>query len=120
MTRVLVCGGRDYDRRDFVFGYLDAWHEQHWIVEIVQGEATGADRWAKLWAQGRQVMCTGCRADWAKHGRAAGPLRNQKMLDNWPPDVVIAFPGGAGTLDMILRARAGKFPVVRADVLRWT
>ena len=42
-------------------------------------------------------------ADWTKHGKAAGPIRNQKMLDECP-DLVVAFPGGKGTADMVRRA----------------
>jgi hypothetical protein len=44
-------------------------------------------------------------ADWDKHGRAAGPIRNQQMLDEGKPDLVVAFllPQGSGTLDMIRR-----------------
>ena len=45
-------------------------------------------------------------ARWAELGRRAGPIRNQEMLDLWVPDGVVAFPGGAGTADMVARARA--------------
>jgi predicted Rossmann-fold nucleotide-binding protein len=37
-------------------------------------------------------------------GLAAGPIRNQQMIDEGKPDLVIAFPGGAGTHDMMARA----------------
>jgi hypothetical protein len=37
-------------------------------------------------------------------GPAAGPIRNQRMLD-WGPDLVVAFAGGKGTADMVRRAR---------------
>jgi hypothetical protein len=43
-------------------------------------------------------------ADWESHGRAAGPIRNAKMLIEGKPDYVIAFPGGYGTLDMKKKA----------------
>jgi hypothetical protein len=38
-------------------------------------------------------------ADGKKHGRAAGPIRNQKMPEE-KPELVVAFPGGRGTADM--------------------
>jgi hypothetical protein len=44
-------------------------------------------------------------ADWNTHGRAAGPIRNQRMLDEVKPELVVAFPGGRGTADMVRRAR---------------
>jgi acyl-CoA synthetase (NDP forming) len=50
-------------------------------------------------------------ANWKKHGKSAGPIRNQLMLDVGKPDLVIAFPGGSGTADMIRRARKAGVPV---------
>ncbi len=44
-------------------------------------------------------------ADWHEHGRAAGPIRNARMIAEGRPDLVIAFPGGRGTADMVSRAR---------------
>jgi hypothetical protein len=44
-------------------------------------------------------------AEWKKHGKRAGPLRNMRMLEEWKPDGVAAFPGGSGTADMIAQAR---------------
>lgn len=46
------------------------------------------------------------RANSRKHGRAAGPIRNQQMLDEGKPHLVVAFPGGTGTADMVRRAQA--------------
>jgi predicted Rossmann-fold nucleotide-binding protein len=40
-------------------------------------------------------------ADWTKHGKSAGFVRNKQMLEEGKPDVVIAFPGGTGTAMMI-------------------
>jgi hypothetical protein len=45
------------------------------------------------------------RADWAKHGRAAGPIRNKQMLEEGKPDLVVAFPGGQGTANMMSQVR---------------
>lgn len=42
-------------------------------------------------------------AHWEQEGRAAGPRRNNRTLG---PDLVVAFPGGKGTADMVARARA--------------
>lgn len=43
-------------------------------------------------------------ANWGKFGNAAGPIRNAEMLSEGKPDLVLAFPGGAGTRDMINRS----------------
>jgi hypothetical protein len=52
-----------------------------------------------------------CKADWRKYGAAAGPIRNQRMLEG-PPDIVVAFAGGKGTADMVQRARAAGIAVI--------
>lgn len=54
-------------------------------------------------------------ADWAAHGRSAGPLRNARMLAEFKPDVVIAFKGSRGTQDMVSRAEAAGIRVVKVD-----
>jgi hypothetical protein len=113
-VKVLVCGGRDYDDRDLVFIVLDRIHKETPIEFVIQGEASGADALAREWAIDRKVALIGCHADWAKHGRAAGPIRNQDMIDRWEPSMVLAFPGGRGTADMVRRARKAGVPVEHA------
>lgn len=46
-------------------------------------------------------------ADWGRYKRAAGPIRNQQMLDEQHPDVLVAFRAAGksnGTDDMIAKA----------------
>ena len=50
-------------------------------------------------------------ADWDTHGRGAGPIRNKQMLEEGKPDLVIAFPGGKGTANMIGQAKEAGIPV---------
>lgn len=109
--RVLVCGGRDYADRRCVYAVLDdlAGHAE----EIICGGANGADALARDWAAYRSIPCHVYNADWETHGRKAGPLRNQKMLDEGKPDLVIAFPGGRGTADMLRRAERAGVAIVK-------
>jgi len=51
-------------------------------------------------------------ANWAGLGRKAGPIRNQEMLDQGRPNMVVAFPGGRGTADMVRRARGAGVEVI--------
>lgn len=110
---VLVCGGRGYPRRDRVFRALDDLAEQseenplgETMVTVVHGDCpTGADRWADEWALVNWAPCKRYPAAWDVHGRSAGPIRNQQMLNDSKPDLVLAFPGGPGTADMVQRAR---------------
>jgi hypothetical protein len=114
MGKVLVCGGKNYDNIPYLCGFLDCFHAQVGISLIIEGGATGADFHARCWAKMHNVQSETVKADWGKHGKAAGPIRNQEMLERWTPDVVIAFPGGRGTADMITRARIKNVPVIRA------
>lgn len=101
---ILVTGGRNYSNRDLVYATLDEVHAIEPISLIVHGGATGADDHASLWAFRNDVNQHAFKADWLKHGRSAGPRRNQKMLDDSKPSLVVAFPGGSGTADMVSRA----------------
>jgi hypothetical protein len=109
--RLLVCGGRNYDDPAFVLRTLDKLHAEQPITAIMHGGASGADEFAVDWAMTKSaiVRCV-CYANWAEHGKAAGPMRNAKMLD-WKPDLVVAFPGNRGTADMVRRAKAAGIPV---------
>lgn len=101
---VLVTGGRNYSDIDRVFETLDQVDAKTPITRIVVGDARGADEFAAEWTAARCRACVIYKADWLKHGRSAGPRRNQKMLDDSKPSLVVAFPGGSGTADMVSRA----------------
>jgi len=115
MGRVLVCGGRLYGNYQYLFGFLDCFHASVGITHLMQGGATGADFHAGQWAKLRHVSMTEFKADWKKHGKVAGPIRNRTMVDKGMPDVIIAFPGGIGTADIITYARSKNVPVIRAE-----
>lgn len=107
MTRVLVTGGRNYLDQDRIAGVLADIQP----TCVIHGDATGADRLAKIWCLLNNVPQEPYPALWGKHGRAAGPIRNQQMLECGHPDLVVAFPGGSGTADMVARARKAGIPV---------
>lgn len=104
--RYLICGGRDADQeiRDAVW---------NWVMGnaapgdvIIYGGARGVDYEAMIAAQALPgVKHLPFQADWQSHGRAAGPIRNQRMIDEGKPDLVVSFLGGRGTADMVRRAR---------------
>lgn len=104
--RVLVCGGRNYKNIDKLYSVLDAIHAITPISCIIEGGAEGADYLAARWSALADLNeHARFKADWAIHGKAAGPIRNQRMIDEGKPDLVVAFPGGKGTSDMIKRAK---------------
>lgn len=107
--RVIVCGGRDFENRPLLYRTLDDLQREHGVVTIIEGGARGADRLAAQWAdnpgEARPVEHVQFKADWDKFGKGAGAVRNQRMLVEGKPDLVIAFAGGRGTADMMARAR---------------
>jgi len=113
--RVLVCGGRHYKNRAMVFRVLTVLHEREVIDVLIHGGPArrdpGADEHANAWAVHTGVRFERYDAEWKAHGRGAGPRRNQRMLVEGLPDMVIAFTGGPGTADMMRRSWAANVPV---------
>jgi hypothetical protein len=110
--RVLVCGGRDYSNDECLRAVLDRAHAANPIVALMQGGARGADSLAAQWARDHDIPeVITFHADWERHGKAAGAIRNKLMLDAGKPDIVIAFPGGKGTANMVKQAKERGVPV---------
>lgn len=122
--KVLVCGGRTFGvatlkteepraagERRMLDAALNKMHAAVPITLVIEGGAPGADTLAHGWALRRRIPVLTHPADWAKHGRSAGYVRNTAML-TWSPDVVVAFPGGVGTANMIAVARRAGIKVI--------
>jgi len=108
LMKLLVTGGRDFDDCEMLFRTLDAINSESVIRHLIHGAARGADYLAGQWAKENAIEEIACPADWKQHGRAAGPIRNKFMLEQHQPDLVVAFPGGRGTANMVgLAERAG-------------
>ncbi|MFP3986928.1 SLOG family protein [Streptomyces sp. E11-3] len=123
--RVLVTGSRDWPTAQTVANALNDAHDRlppgaHLVV--VHGACkTGADFDAHAWYLRRQrlgdpVIEEPHRADWLTHGKAAGPIRNQLMVD-LGADVCLAFikDGSRGASHTAALAEAAGIPV-----RRWT
>lgn len=105
--RLLVCGSRKWTDRQMVFDALDTWHSTLGISVVIEGCAKGADTFAEEWALERRIPNMHFPADWAGHGKSAGPRRNSRMLVDGEPEMVIAFHDslyGSGTGDMVKKA----------------
>jgi hypothetical protein len=99
--RVLVCGGREFGNWECVRDALDSLD----VETVIEGGARGADTHAWQWAALRGVRSETFQANWTAYGLHAGPKRNAQMLTEGKPDLVLAFPGGKGTANMIELAR---------------
>lgn len=115
--KIIACGSRSWTDREMVYMVLDRvsvirkldwdiW--EHRVRMLIHGGAKGADEMAGQWALIAGIPQTVFRAQWDVFGRRAGMIRNQLMLTEGKPDLVLAFrmPGKSpGTDDMIRRAR---------------
>lgn len=101
--RVIIAGGRDYVPTQEDWAFLDAQRLSIPITEVVCGMALGADTFGKDWAISHSIPVAEFPADWKRNGRAAGHMRNARMAKY--ADVLVAFPGGIGTRNMVKQAR---------------
>lgn len=142
--RILVCGGRyfgdltiprvhprwaEQERKyKFIMVTLDklsmSWARSpsddlgNWLpnVTIISGCARGVDSVAIDWATVNWCPVERYPAPWKLLGLGAGSARNQEMLAS-KPDLVVAFPGGAGTAHMTRIARAAGVRVLEIKEL---
>ena len=112
--RVLVYGGRDFipdpDSWTWLVEHLqDCEYDSTCDVVVVSGRAAGADCMGECAAASLDIPVETFPANWKEEGKAAGHLRNQRMLDSGI-DIALQLPGGRGTEDM--RRRLDKAGVV--------
>ncbi len=117
--QVLVCGGRDFDDVDLMNRVLSHLTSTLPVSTIIDGSASGADTLANWWARAHGLRERRFPALWKTEGNAAGPRRNRRMLEAARPDLVVAFPGGTGTADMIHQSRESALTVIDVDLDDW-
>lgn len=117
--KVVVTGGRSYEDRKTAYNVLSTLgladkdeYRMPTEIEIAHGGARGADTIADDWAVVHWVPVTVFEAEWDRYGKKAGALRNTKMLKEYEPDLVVAFPGGKGTAHCCWQARSMGIPVL--------
>jgi hypothetical protein len=109
--RLLVAGSRTWTDRAAVVEYLNIASPE---VLIVGDCPTGADLFAREWTEGRKIQLIVNHALWQQEGKAAGPLRNERMFKYDKPTLVVCFRMNGmspGTDDVIRRARMGGIPL---------
>ena len=113
--RILICGDRNWDDYEKIKWFVKSLPDD---VFIIEGECRGADKMARQAAEEAGVKDENILkfpADWNKHGKAAGPIRNAQMLSEGKPTHVIAyhndFQNSRGTKDMVQRAKRADIPV---------
>ena len=103
--RIAVTGGREFDDYELLDLALRAIKDILGTnVALAHGDARGLDHMAEDWALNNGWVVDPYPANWQDYGKRAGNLRNQQILDLFNPDLVLSFPGGDGTFDMLKRA----------------
>lgn len=115
-VHLVVAGSRDLTDAHYpiVRDAIDRWCAAlAWPanLRIVEGGARGADALAAFYCQARRVPHLRIHASWAEHGKAAGPKRNQRMIDMADGLVVVRYPDSRGSADVLRRARAAGIPI---------
>ena len=115
MKRLLVTGSREFGDHDLA---LTALSEARWTLGpefiVVHGAARGADRLLAEMAVTRGLVTEAHPADWRAHGRRAGFMRNQAMVDAGADLCVALLVAGLecrGTRHCAARAAAAGIPV---------
>lgn len=101
---ILICGDRNWNNFKVIEDFILTLPKDTIIVE---GDCRGVDKISGYLAQKHGLEVIPVPAKWDVYGRAAGPIRNQEMLDKYKPTLVVAFHNdiehSKGTKDMIER-----------------
>ena len=93
MIKVIIAGTRDFNDYAFlkknVDYFLQGINPNNEEIEIVSGNARGADKLGERYAKEHNLPVKLFPANWDKYGKRAGYLRNQEMANY--SDVLIAF-----------------------------
>lgn len=102
LVNLAVVGSRGFSNYNLLKRELDNLR----ISKIISGGARGADSLAEVYARKNEIEVKIFPADWNKHGRRAGYLRNKEIVEEC--DYLIAFWDGnsRGTAHSIELARA--------------
>lgn len=113
--RVLITGARSWSAIEPIRRELASLPSGAIIIILIHGYARGADRLAHEIADELKLEIRPCPADWERYGKAAGIIRNRRMLEEDKPDIVIAFhpnlAAARGTKHMVEIARKANVPV---------
>lgn len=84
--------------------------------KIHVGDCRGTDTLTVRWCHENDVSCEVFEADWDKHGRAAGPIRNKQLLKRTSTLIAFLASASRGTKNCINQAQKMKLKVVTVSV----
>lgn len=107
--KLAIIGGRDFNDIDKARKVFKNFFKPY-TREIISGGAKGADLIGASLASENDLECTEYLADWKKHGKAAGMIRNEEIING--ADMILAFWDGVskGTANSLTKAKKQKKP----------
>jgi len=105
-VKVIIAGSRTLENRAIDIQYILSSLRMDWlsVTEVVSGTARGVDQIGEDWAKDWDIPVKRFPADWDKHGKAAGFIRNGEMADYADACIIIWDGKSNGTKDMMTRA----------------
>lgn len=108
--RVIIAGSRDITKYDDVYEAIieSGWKDD--ITTVISGGARGVDKLGERFANSNGIPVEHFLANWNKHGKAAGYIRNQDMAMNADALIAVWDMKSKGTANMIEIAQAMDLP----------
>ena len=103
--RVAVCGGKEFMAKYLIGSVLLSLHRNSHISELLIGNCRGVDAIVAKWAERTGIPVSYYNSDWLAYGADADDVRNQILLAECP-DIIVLFPGGKRTHDLLNKAIA--------------
>jgi len=116
--KLVVSGSRDCTDYGTIWKHLNLAINKNDITEVLIGDCKGVDSITKSLMEKyyTKIPVRVFKADWNKHGKAAGPIRNAEMMAEG--DILLAFPtsDSKGTRNCINIAEKMNKPCYVVDI----
>lgn len=110
--RTIIAGTRNLNQKDFDAGMKEC---PAWVISetstVLSGNTHGIDTYGKKWATQNGKAVATYPADWATHGKAAGPIRNDLMVKNAHALILIWDGKSKGSFDVLTKAIKHKLTI---------
>lgn len=115
--RIAISGSRELDGKIAHYLVYNGMCMHDWPISRYNfGDARGIDAAAENVCESLDIDYVKYHADWSEHGKAAGPIRNDRMLQESDALIAIRLNGSAGTSDAIDRAKKYNLPTLIIDI----
>jgi len=109
--RLIIAGYREFHDYPLLRKKVSHLTKGHTIATILSGKCRGADTLGERFAKEFGIPVEDHPAEWTKHGKAAGPIRNWEMVENATHAIVFDHPLARGSKDLIKQAKVKRLPL---------